>query len=56
MGLFDKFMGGQTSEAVRLNPPEAFASLVLAVIGADGNISDELALKIIEAMSIKNRG
>lgn len=41
MGLFDKFLGGQSSESVRFNAQEAFASLVLAVVAADGNISDD---------------
>lgn len=41
MGLFDKILGGQTSESVRLSPAEAFAGLVIAVVGADGHLSDD---------------
>ncbi len=41
MGLFDKFLGGQGSENVRLDGREAFAALVLAIVGADGNVSDD---------------
>lgn len=43
MGLFDKFLGGQSSESLRLDEREAFAALVLAIVGADGNISDDEA-------------
>lgn len=39
MGLFDKVLGGGSS--VALSKPEAFAGVMLAVVAADGNISDE---------------
>jgi uncharacterized tellurite resistance protein B-like protein len=39
MGLFDKILGGSSSSA--LSKPEAFAGVMLAVVAADGNISDE---------------
>jgi uncharacterized tellurite resistance protein B-like protein len=41
MGLFDKFLGGQSSENVKLSPAEAFAGLVIATVGGDGHLSDE---------------
>jgi uncharacterized tellurite resistance protein B-like protein len=41
MGLFDKFLGGQSSENVKLSPAEAFAGLVIATVGSDGHVSDE---------------
>lgn len=41
MGLFDKILGGQSSENVRLSTEEAFAGLVIAVVGVDGSISDD---------------
>ncbi len=52
MGLFDKILGGQSSENVRLSPAEAFAGLVLAVVGADGHISDD---EVRAANAIFNR-
>lgn len=39
MGLFDKILGGGPSAP--LTKPEAFAGVMLAVVAADGNISDE---------------
>jgi uncharacterized tellurite resistance protein B-like protein len=41
MGLFDKFLGGKSSETVRLDAREAFAAMVIAIVGADGNVSDD---------------
>lgn len=39
MGLFDKFIGGGSSAT--FTPPEAFAAVMLAVVAADGHVSDE---------------
>lgn len=39
MGLFDKITGG--GSAAPFTPPEAFAAIMLAVVAADGDISDE---------------
>lgn len=52
MGLFDKILGGQSSEDVRLNPAEAFASLVIAVAGIDGHLADD---EVRAANAIFNR-
>ena len=41
MGLFDKILGGKSSEDVAFSKHEAFASIMLAVVAADGHISDE---------------
>lgn len=41
MGLFDKLLG--TTATSPLSKPEAFAGVMLAVIAADGHISDEEA-------------
>lgn len=41
MGLFDKILGGQSSENTTLTKQEAVASVILVTIAADGNISDE---------------
>lgn len=41
MGLFDKILGGQSSENVRFTPAEAFAGLVVAVVGTDGHLADD---------------
>jgi uncharacterized tellurite resistance protein B-like protein len=43
MGLFDKILGGQDKDSLALNPQEAFASILLVTIAADGYISDEEA-------------
>src|SRR5437588_605738 len=43
MGLFNKILGGQSSEATPLSPQEAFAGVLLVTIAADGHISDEEA-------------
>lgn len=39
MGLFDKILG--SSGPTKLSKPEAFAGVMLAVVAADGHISDE---------------
>lgn len=39
MGLFDKILGSGGS--AKLTKPEAFAGVMLAVVAADGHISDE---------------
>lgn len=39
MGLFDKILGGGSNAP--FSKPEAFAAIMLAVIAADGDISDE---------------
>lgn len=41
MGLFDKIMGGKSSEDAAFSKQEAFASIMLATVAADGNVSDE---------------
>lgn len=41
MGLFDKVLGGKSSEDVAFSKQEAFASIMLAIVAADGDISDE---------------
>jgi uncharacterized tellurite resistance protein B-like protein len=43
MGLFDKILGGQSSESTALTKEEAFASILLVTVAADGHISDEEA-------------
>lgn len=43
MGLFDKVLGGQGTENRPLNAQEAFASILLVTVAADGHISDEEA-------------
>jgi uncharacterized tellurite resistance protein B-like protein len=43
MGLFDKILGGQSSESTALSKEEAFASILLVTVAADGHISDEEA-------------
>lgn len=43
MGLFDKVLGGQGSENTPLSKPEAFASILLVTVAADGHVSDEEA-------------
>ncbi len=43
MGLFDKVLGGQGTENRPLNKQEAFASILLVTVAADGHISDEEA-------------
>lgn len=42
MGLFDKILTGQGSDST-LNKQEAFASILLVTVAADGHISDEEA-------------
>lgn len=42
MGLFDKFTGRSSSDAP-LDKAEGFAAIMLAVVAADGDISDEEA-------------
>jgi len=58
MGLFDKVLGAGSSSA--LSRPEAFAGVMLAVMSADGHISDDEAqgflsvvkrLKLFQAQS-----
>lgn len=41
MGLFDKVLGGRSSENAALSKQEAFAAIMLATVAADGHISDE---------------
>lgn len=41
MGLFDKVLGGRSSENDPLSKQEAFAAIMLATVAADGDISDE---------------
>lgn len=44
MGLFDKIFGFDSSENATLSKEEAFASIMLAVVAADGHISQEEAV------------
>lgn len=41
MGMFDKILGGRSSENADFSKQEAFAAIMLATVAADGNISDE---------------
>lgn len=41
MGLFEKMLGNTTNEQITLSSAEAFGGIVLAVVSADGYISDE---------------
>ena len=41
MGLFDKVLGGRSSESNAFSKQEAFAAIMLATVAADGHISDE---------------
>ncbi len=41
MGMFDKILGGRSSEDAAYSKQEAFAAIMLATVAADGNISDE---------------
>jgi uncharacterized tellurite resistance protein B-like protein len=41
MGLFDKILGGRSSDTTTFSRQEAFAAIMLAVVAADGHISDE---------------
>lgn len=41
MGLFDKILGGQSSENTTLNAQEAVAAILFLTVAADGNISEE---------------
>lgn len=43
MGLFDKILGGQGTENTTFTKQEAFASILLVTVAADGHISDEEA-------------
>ena len=43
MGIFDKILSGQGSESTALTKEEAFASILLVTVAADGHISDEEA-------------
>lgn len=43
MGLFDKLVGGQSSQNVTLSPQEAFAGILLVTVAADGHVSDDEA-------------
>jgi uncharacterized tellurite resistance protein B-like protein len=52
MGLFDKILGGQSSENTALTGQEAFAGVLLITVAADGNISSEEVESII---AISNR-
>lgn len=52
MGLFDKLLGGQGSEAAELDPREAFSAVMLVTVAADGHISDEEAETVI---NVSNR-
>ena len=48
MGLFDKIPGG--SAPTTLSKPEAFAGVMLAVVAADGHISEEEAAGFMSAV------
>lgn len=52
MGLFDKLVGGQSSQNVTLSPQEAFAGIMLVTVAADGHISDDEAQSFV---TISNR-
>ena len=53
MGLFDKMLGKEGG-AVTLNKQEAFAAVAVAMIGADGDISqEELQRTVINLASVR---
>lgn len=41
MGLFDKILGGQPAEPVKLTPAEGVIGVILMAIAADGEITEE---------------
>lgn len=41
MGLFDKILGGQSSDSATLTAQDAVAGMLLVTVAADGHISDE---------------
>lgn len=41
MGMFDKILGGRSSEDAPYSKQEAFAAIMLATVAADGHVSDE---------------
>ncbi len=53
MGLFDKVFGGARTEQQQdvLNPPEAFAAIVLVAVASDGYLSDEESTGIYTTLS-----
>jgi|CXWL01.1.fsa_nt_gi uncharacterized tellurite resistance protein B-like protein len=52
MGLFDKLLGGQSSENATLTKQEAVAAVLLITVAADGNISSE---EVESVIAISNR-
>ncbi len=41
MGLFDKILGGQSSESTSLSEQEAFFAIMLITVASDGQVSEE---------------
>jgi uncharacterized tellurite resistance protein B-like protein len=52
MGLFERVLGGQGSESMPLDRREAFTTILLVTVAADGHVSDEEAESVI---GISNR-
>lgn len=53
MGIFDKVLGKESGE-IKLSKPEAFASVAVATIASDGNISsEELQRTVINLSTIQ---